>query len=123
MSCCGTPHAVAITITVETSLGVLALQRCSHCDNQEWLRDGITLPRATALNALATAYQDVPLRARAARDRAATASAARRAARVAATAQNAARTQSTSAAQVRGDRRDRDLRELLSTWTVLGSAS
>ncbi len=80
MRCCGSPYQA---ISVQAGAGAVALLRCTSCGDQQWCRDGAALPRLEAFDVLARAYRDVPLRARAARDRAATVNAARQAARVA----------------------------------------
>ena len=61
MYCCGSPYQ---TITVRTGAHSLALLRCTHCDDQRWARDGVLLDRYSAFAELASAYRDVPLRAR-----------------------------------------------------------
>ena len=115
MRCCGTPFQ---TITVGAGTGALSLLRCAVCEEQRWARGEQLLDRTTAFAELATAYREVPLRARAARDRAATVSAARRAARVAA---QAARPEPVVPASTTPDARE--LRSLLAGWQVLGAAS
>ena len=116
MRCCGTDYQ---TITVRTGGSAVALLRCSVCDDQRWSLDGALLGREAAFAHLATAYREVPLRARQARDRAAAASAARSAARAAERARAVA---DRAPAETTGPARP-ELQELLSGWSVLGAAS
>lgn len=111
--CCGNPYQ---EIRVQAGVGAVALLRCTSCGNQQWARDGAALQRTEAFDLLASAYREVPLRARAARDRAATVSAARQAARVAERA--------TAAPAVPEARRDAGtLLHLLDGWQVLGATA
>ena len=80
MRCCGTPSQ---QITVQTGNGALTLLRCSHCAGQRWAHEGTLLEREQAFHRLAVAYREIPLQARAARERAAPVSTARHAARLA----------------------------------------
>lgn len=116
MHCCGSPYQ---EITVRAGSGALALLRCTHCDSQRWARDGELLERDVAFAQLASAYREVPLRARAARDRAAAISAARQAARTAHRA--AAHAQASSAASPSTDAPR--LIDLLQGWQVLGATA
>ena len=116
MRCCGTDYQ---TITVRAGGSRVALLRCSVCGDQRWALDGALLGREDAFAHLATAYREVPLRARQARDRAAAASAARSAARAAERARAAA----PAAEEPVGVGARPELQELLSGWTVLGAAS
>jgi hypothetical protein len=113
--CCGSLNQ---EITVQAGAGAVALLRCSSCGDQQWARDGEALHRTEAFDLLASAYREVPLRARAARDRAASVSAARQAARLAerATAATAA-----PAAPPRPDAGT--LISLLDGWQVLGATA
>lgn len=108
MRCCGSPFQ---EITVQAGAGALALLRCTSCGDQQWSRDGIALARDEAFDVLASAYREVPLRARAARDRAAAVSAARQAARIA---------ERTAAAAPEPRRDAASLMTLLDGWQVLG---
>jgi hypothetical protein len=111
--CCGSPYQ---EITVQAGAGAVALLRCTSCGNQQWARDGEALQRTEAFDLLASAYREVPLRARAARDRAASMSAARQAARIA---------QRASADPVVLDARPDagTLMSLLDGWQVLGATA
>lgn len=116
MYCCGSPYQ---TITVRTGAHSLALLRCTHCDDQRWARDGVLLDRYSAFAELASAYRDVPLRARTARDRAAAKSAARcelRAAQRAATATTPSTRSTVEVDPVK-------LINLLEGWQVLGASA
>lgn len=111
--CCGNPSQV---ITLQAGEGALVLTRCAACETQQWQRDGQPVAREEAFVLLGQAYREVPLRARAARDRAATQSAARQAARA------AARQPRTITLPDAG-RDTSDLAALLQGWQVLGAAS
>jgi len=112
--CCG--H-LAPTISVTASTGELALRRCTTCGDQRWERGGVPVPREQAFDALASAYREGPLRARAARDRVATATAARQAARIA----SAAAARAEAPVPARPD--PASVLELLQGWTVLGASA
>jgi hypothetical protein len=112
--CCGSPYQ---KITVQAGAGALALLRCTSCGDQQWARNGEAVQRTEAFDLLASAYREVPLRARAARDRAASVSAARQAARVAERA-------TASAPLVTTGRPDAGtLMSLLDGWQVLGQTA
>jgi hypothetical protein len=93
---------------------MVALVRCTSCGDQQWTRDGAEVARSEAFELLASAYRGVPLRARAARDRAAAVSAARLASRQAARA--AAKAPDTRADATR-------LIDMLDGWQVLGATA
>lgn len=115
MRCCGNPSQV---ITLQAGAGALVLARCAGCETQQWLRDGRPVAREEAFALLGQAYREVPLRARAARDRVASQNAARQAARTAArTAPTAARTITLPDA----GRDTTDLASMLQGWQVLGA--
>ena len=78
MRCCGSPFQ---QITMQSDAGTLTLLRCTHCAAQRWAQDGTMLGREQAFTELARAYREVPLRARAVRDRAAPVSSERQMAR------------------------------------------
>ena len=101
---------------MQAGAGAVALIRCMSCGDQLWARDGEALHRTEAFDLLASAYREVPLRARAARDHAATLSAARQAARLAERA--------TAAPAVPAPRPDAGaLISLLDGWQVLGATA
>lgn len=77
MRCCGSSYH---EITMNAGSRPVALLRCSACGDQKWAVEGTVLPRHEAFDLLASAYRQLPVQARATRDRAA---AARRAARAA----------------------------------------
>jgi hypothetical protein len=112
MRCCGNPPQ---EIMVQAGAGLVALVRCSSCGDQQWTRDGAEVARGEAFELLATAYRGVPLRARAARDRAAAVTAARLASRVAERA----------AIQTHPDTRAEAGRliDMLHGWQVLGATA
>ena len=112
MRCCGSPYQ---EISVQAGAGALALLRCTSCSDQRWSRDGAVLQRHEAFDVLASAYREVPLRARAARDRAATVSAARQAARL------AERKAPATATEPRPDAAR--LMSMLNGWQVLGATA
>ncbi|MCW2598481.1 MAG: hypothetical protein JWM02_310 [Frankiales bacterium] len=116
MRCCGSPYQ---EITVQAGAGALALLRCTSCGNQRWARDGAVVARDEAFDLLAMAYREVPLRARAARDRAAAMNAARQAARLAERAEAQRKVVS-----LRGGRPDTaHLMSLLDGWQVIGATA
>ena len=114
MRCCGSPYQ---EISVQAGAGALALLRCSSCGDQAWARDGAMLRRDEAFELLASAYREVPLRARAARARAASLSAARQAARL-------AERRATAVLSVPEPRADAArLMTMLDGWQVLGATA
>ncbi len=116
MHCCGSPYQ---EITVQAGNGALALLRCTSCGDQQWVREGLLLARDEAFDLLADAYREVPLEARAARDRAAPLTAARRAARMA--QREAAQNRALTGPRGRADG-DRVL-TLPDGWQVLGATA
>lgn len=112
MHCCGSPFQ---EITVQAGAGAVALLRCTSCSAQQWSREGVLLARDEAFDVLASAYREVPLRARAARDRAAAVSAARQAARI------AERATASTAPEPRRDAAS--LMTMLDGWQVLGATA
>jgi hypothetical protein len=114
--CCENPFQ---EITVQAGAGALALVRCSSCDRQQWSRDGQVVDRDEAFAMLASAYREVPLRARAARDRAASLSAARQAARLA--ERGASQPRTVTLPDARPDAAH--LMTMLEGWQVLGATA
>ncbi len=112
MRCCANK---VLVFSVPVGDHGIALERCSHCDAQRWVRGNAEVPREEAFLLLARAFREVPLRAHAARDRAVVATAARRAARLSQRASVAEPVE--PAPQVI------ELRDMLSGWQVLGAAS
>lgn len=127
MRCCGSPFQA---IVVQAGRGALELMRCSHCGDQRWALDGVMLQRGEAFAALADAFREGPLQARAVRDRAAHVTAARAAQRAAAreeaAREEAAREEAApapvaaAAPAVAAPARDRVV-DLLAGWQVLGA--
>jgi hypothetical protein len=114
--CCGSPYH---QITVQTGKGALTLLRCTHCSDQRWAREGTLLERDQAFAQLATAYREVPVRARAARDRAAAITAARQAARIAQRAESQLAAPAVAEAAPDAAR----LMTMLDGWQVLGATA
>ncbi|MGZ6827015.1 MAG: hypothetical protein ACXVGH_09490 [Mycobacteriales bacterium] len=109
-------------ITLQAGAGALVLARCAGCETQQWLRDGRPVAREEAFALLGQAYREVPLRARAARDRVASQNAARQAARTA--ARTAARPAPAAARTITlpdAGRDTTDLASMLQGWQVLGA--
>ncbi|MGZ6804922.1 MAG: hypothetical protein ACXVFU_17930 [Nocardioidaceae bacterium] len=106
-------------ITLQAGAGALVLARCAGCETQQWLRDGRPVAREEAFALLGQAYREVPLRARAARDRVASQNAARQAARTA--ARSEARPAARTITLPDAGRDTADLAAMLQGWQVLGA--
>jgi hypothetical protein len=115
VQCCSSTYQ---EITVRAGAGDLVLLRCPQCSDQVWARDGVQLDRDDAFAELATAYREVPMQARAARDRAADLTAERQAQRE---AQREAQRAAAEAARLAGPDTS-GLADLLAGWQVLGAA-
>lgn len=120
MRCCGSPYH---QITVQTGKGALTLLRCTHCGDQRWAREGELLARDQAFAQLATAYREVPVRARAVRERAASITAARQSARQAARQAQRAGSQRTAVAVAEAPPDAARLMSMLEGWQVLGATA
>ena len=113
LDCCGGAHH---EITVQAGSTTLTLIRCGHCSQQAWTIDGLPVEREVAFAHLSGAYREIPLAAKAARDKATADRDARR-------AQRAAALMPLDEIRLTEEPVQSELAKLLEGWQVLGAAS